>query len=39
MYNWCKGEIYDIQALTFALETVDAYEKKKKKAETKKTNT
>jgi hypothetical protein len=39
MYNWCKGEIYDIQAMTAAVDSIEALGKKKKKAETKKTNT
>jgi septation ring formation regulator EzrA len=36
MYNWIKGEIYDIQALVDSVETRDKLEKKIKKLEQKK---
>ena len=39
MYHWIKGEIYDLQALERAVESVETIEKKKKKTETKKKDT
>ena len=39
MYHWCKGEIYDIKAILFAIEQKQAMEKLLKKTETKKSNT
>lgn len=38
MYHWCKGEIYDIQALQTAIAQRDAIEKDIKKVESKKKN-
>ena len=39
MYFWCKGEIYDLQALQVALQARDAMESTIKKLESKKKNT
>ena len=39
MYHWCKGEIYDIQAVAEAIATRDNVEKDLKKLEGKKKNT
>ena len=39
MYFWCKGEIYDLQALQVALQARDAMENTIKKLESKKKNT
>lgn len=39
MYHWCKGEIYDIKSILFAIEQKMALEKLLKKTETKKSNT
>ena len=36
MYYWCKGEIYDLQALQEALQGKENLEKKQKKQEGKK---
>lgn len=38
MYHWCKGEIYDIQAISDALESRESVEKELKKLESKKKN-
>ena len=38
MYHWCKGEIYDIQALQEAIVQRDKIEQEQKKLETKKRN-
>ena len=39
MYYWCKGEIYDIQAVLEACQIRDSIEKDQKKMENKKKNT
>ena len=39
MYHWCKGEIYDVQAVAEAITTRDNVEKDLKKLEGKKKNT
>lgn len=39
MYHWCKGEIYDLQALCDAVASREAVEKQQKKLELKKKNT
>lgn len=39
MYHWCKGEIYDLQALGDAVASKENIEKTLKKLETKKHNT
>ncbi|CDW87092.1 px domain containing protein [Stylonychia lemnae] len=39
MYHWCKGEIYDLQALQVALTTREQVESQIKKMESKKKNT
>lgn len=38
LYHWCKGEIYDIQALQDSLAVVEAVDKKRKKYESKRNN-
>lgn len=39
MYHWCKGEIYDLQALVDAVARCENVEKEQKKLEEKKKNT
>lgn len=39
LYNWLKGEIYDLDALSKAVEERDNIEKEIKKLESKKRNT
>lgn len=39
MYHWCKGEIYDLQALVEAVTSKDNVEKEQKRLEAKKKNT
>lgn len=39
MYHWCKGEIYDIQAICDAIQSRDNIDKDLKKFELKKKNT
>lgn len=39
LYHWCKGEIYDLQALQTAIESRNAIEAQIKKMENKKKNT
>lgn len=36
MYHWCKGEVYDLQSLTEAVNSRDNIEKNLKKLEIKK---
>lgn len=36
MYHWCKGEIYDLQSLTEAVNSRDMIEKNLKRLENKK---
>lgn len=38
MYHWCKGEIYDLQALVDAVTSREGVEKDQKKLEAKKKN-
>ncbi len=38
MYHWCKGEIYDLQALMDAVGSREGVEKELKKLEAKKKN-
>ena len=38
MYHWCKGEIYDIQAICDAISAREGVEKDLKKLESKKKN-
>lgn len=38
LYHWCKGEMYDLQALQESLAIVDSIDKKRKKFESKKNN-
>ena len=35
LYHWCKGEIYDLQALQDSIGVIEAVDKKKKKYESK----
>lgn len=39
MYHWCKGEIYDMQALCLAVASRDEIDKRLKRLEGKKKNT
>jgi len=39
MYHWCKGEIYDLQALQIAIQAREQMENQIKKLENKKKNT
>jgi len=39
MYHWCKGEIYDLQALSEAVQARDNIEKNQKKMENSKRDT
>ncbi len=39
LYHWCKGEMYDIQAISDAIVSREGVEKDLKKLETKKKNT